>query len=171
MAITKSTTTVPYGPAHVTLDGVTIGYTKGGIEFSLGKELMAITVDDFGSTPVNFVPTGFSCTVKMMLAQNEVQIIAELLPEGTLTSTTKLQLNATVGTATGSTASTLLIHPLSKSASDRTQDIVLWKAVCTEISPLKIVFDDQPVWEATFTAIVDVSSSNRLVTLGDSTVA
>lgn len=83
----SNTQNVKMGVCQVTFDGVDLGYTKGGVEVTVATETKPITVDQFGSAPINDLIMGRTCKVKLPLAETTLENLVRIMPGATLVGT------------------------------------------------------------------------------------
>lgn len=148
------------GEVEVWLGGQLVGYTKGGVEFKVERELEELTTDQHGVAPVDIATKGNKLFVKCMLAEPTTQNIGRAIPEGDLDTGTvddKLGIGTDAGYLLSTDAQLLRLHPRSKGATDYSEDVYLWRAVSVEAVELAFKIDEQRILEVTFQALVDVT--------------
>lgn len=152
------------GACYITLGGVDLGHTLDGVEFEAQRELTDITVDQYGTTPIDKVLTGTTLTIKTKLAEAQADNLNVVLPEseyaqaGTGASLKeRVGLGADAGYSLRSESKQLVIHPLKNAVTDLSEDITIYKAVSAEAVPTAYKVDEQRVWEVTFIALLDES--------------
>jgi hypothetical protein len=85
MSQTRSDTrNVKLGTCTVTLDGVDLGYTKGGVEFSVTTSTKKVMVDQFGDSEIDEIIMGRSAKVKVPLAETTLENLVRIMPGATL---------------------------------------------------------------------------------------
>lgn len=84
------------GPCRVRWAGRDLGLTKGGVELEVATETKQVTVDQFGSTPVNEYILGRTLTATVPLAETDVDTLHSVLKN--IGST--LEQNGTAATGT-----------------------------------------------------------------------
>ncbi len=153
-----------------------LGYTKGGVTFTIEREFADLTVDEFGSAPLDKALTGHKVMIKAILAQPSNVNLALAIPEG-LSAHTALDSKAGFGTKAGKLLSTLAgelrMHPRANTPSNRNEDVYIWKAVSVENIELGYKIDDQRTLEVTFEGLVDTTQPDGqlLGRVGDSAIS
>ena len=151
---------VAIGACQVTFGGVDLGHTLDGVELSFEREFEDLTVDQYGSTPVNKALTGQKVMAKMKLAEIDVNRLNSAIPEGSHAVATdeRLGLGNQSGYLLRADAKELQLRPLKNVASgDDNDDVVIYKAVSVENVTLNYKVDEQRVIEVTFEGLVDES--------------
>jgi hypothetical protein len=153
-----------------------LGHTLGGVDFSFERETTDLTVDQYGSTPVNVALTGNNLTVVVRLAEITNENIALAIPEGIFSegsNDSKVGLGRDAGFLLGDEAVAVRLHPRNKDEDDRDEDIYLWKAVSSEPVELAYRVDEQRVLETTLRALIDESQpeGQRLGRVGDADIS
>jgi hypothetical protein len=92
----SNTQNVKMGVCQVTFDGVDLGYTKGGVEVTVASETHPITVDQFGSAPINDLIMGRTCKVKVPLAETTLENLIRIMPGSTLVTAGGTKASGTV---------------------------------------------------------------------------
>jgi hypothetical protein len=154
---------VRLGACSIVFNSVDLGHTKGGVTFKIERELSEVTVDKYGSTPVDMVLTGQKATIEVNLAESQVANLNVAVPEGdyvTGTAGSRLNLGTEAGYSLRDDAAQLTLHPAENAAGDLTGDIVFYKAVSTDSVELPFEIDNQRVFKVTFTALVDETFGN-----------
>ena len=149
---------VRIGDCDVYLDSVHLGHTKNGVEFTFEREFEDLTVDKYGSMPVDMALTGNNLLVKAMLAEPTTDILNKAIPEGGYNSAgvdDKLGLGTDAGYLLRNDAKELRLHPRSRAASDYSEDIYIFNAVSVENVELAYKIDEQRIVEVTFRALVN----------------
>lgn len=167
---------VRIGDCDVFFNSVHLGHTKGGVEFTFEREFEDLTVDKYGSMPVDIALTGQNLLIKAYLAEITNDVMNVAIPEGGYALGTlddKLGLGTDAGYLLKSDAKPLRLHPRNKSASDYSEDINVWLAVSVEKIETSFKVDEQRVIEVTFRALVDETQPNgsRLGQIGPSTIS
>jgi len=108
---------VKLGPCTVTYDGTDLGYTKGGVTFSVATETNPVTVDQEGDTPLSEVITQRQVTVDVPMAETTLANLVAIMPGATLVGTAgnpqRVDVVSGVGTDLRTLAKPLILHPLS----------------------------------------------------------
>lgn len=166
-------TNVKIGVCTVSLGGVILGHTKGGVVVTYTPEFADITVDQYGNTVVDKVLIGEKLTAKVPLAETQIANLQKAIAEGTLAGSTSGRV--TIGKDSGARLSTvsaqLILHPIANLVTNHDEDVVFHKAVSTGEIELNYMVDEERVVEVEFTALVktDNSTGNYLGHIGDST--
>lgn len=163
---------IKIGACSVSFGGTDLGHTKGGVTVNYSPEYADITADQYGNTAIDKALVGEVLTVKVPLAESQVANLAKVLPLGTLAGAgnARLTLGKNAGARLASLAAALVLHPLVNGASDRTEDVVLYKAVVHGEVELGFKVEDERVVEVEFIALIDTTKSNGswLGLIGDS---
>jgi hypothetical protein len=149
------------GPCKITLDGVDLGHTLGGVTFKAARDLTKVMADKYGSTPLDYVLNGTEVTIELTLAQTEWYQWDKAMPETSsydgAGTNDRVDLGGDAGYNLRADAKQLVIHPLKNPATDFSDDITIYKAVSTGDIEVPYKVDDQKVLPLTFTALVDES--------------
>lgn len=163
---------IKIGACKVTFGGVDLGHTKGGVTVNYSPEYADITADQYGNSVIDKALVGEKMTVKVPLAETQVANLANVLPMGSLAGAgnKRLTLGSDAGARLASEAAVLVLHPLVNEASNRDDDVVIYKAVVTGEVELNYSVEDERVVEVEFEALIDTSKSNGsyLGIIGDS---
>jgi hypothetical protein len=156
----SNTKNVKLGVCQITFDGEDLGYTKGGVEFSLTTETHKVEVDQFGKSAINEYIMGRGCSVKAPLAETTLQNMAKLIPtlanlgvEG-LTSQ-RVAIDSGVGVDLLAGAKMLTLHPISKKAWDYSDDIIIPLANTPGALQFAYQLDNERIFDTTFTGYPD----------------
>ena len=169
----SDTSNVNIGACSVTFGGTDLGHTKGGVVVTYSPEYADLTVDQYGNTPFDKALVGEVVTVKVPLAETQVSNINKAIPLSTLTGSSngRATVGKEAGARLGTLASELVLHPISNSVSDLSDDVVFHKAVVQGEVEIGYNNEDERVVEVEFVALVDTGKSdgNLLGHFGDST--
>lgn len=131
----SSTNNVKLGVCKVFFDGVDLGYTQGGVEFSSTSQTHRVEIDQFGKTAIKETIIGRSCGVKVPLAETTLSNLASLFPVNPnnvangagLVGATKQRtgIDSGVGVDLLSTAKVMVIHPYANLDSDYSDEIII----------------------------------------------
>ena len=130
----SDTKNVKLGVCRVSYNGVDLGYTKGGVEVSVKTETHKVLIDQFGKTPINEYVMGREVTVKCPLAETTLDNLVKIMPGATLATDTVDPLKKVVNVNTGiginlrDIAQTLVLHPINKADTDKSDDFTVFKA-------------------------------------------
>lgn len=162
---------VGLGVCTVTINGVDIGHTKDGVEFSYEPVYKDVTVDQYGDTPVDSRLVGEKVTAKFKIAEYTLANLGIALPFGQYAGAANAR--RTFGAQAGKKASDVYVqmvfHP--KDEGTRRYDLVLYKAMVHSAIVVPFKNDEERVVEVEVMAYVDETKSDRnyLGLLGDST--
>ena len=143
----------------VTFGGVDLGHTVDGAEIEIEREFTEVKTDLYGNTPVDMVLTGQKATVKLKLAEIHPGTMAYVVPEADWdegSADDHVHFGTKAGYSLRGDAYELVITPQGGNADDNLT-FTLFKAVSTDNMTLSYKIDEQSVFEATFTALVDES--------------
>ena len=152
-----------------------MGHTLGGVELTIEREFTDLTVDKYGTTPVDKALTGQRLLVTATLAQPDFYTLDAALPESSAIDVASDRVN--IGTDAGyllrNDSGLLVLHPLKNNNDDLTEDINIYKAVSVETVTLPFRVDEQRGVEITWEALVDESydSGRRLGHIGPAAVS
>jgi len=166
-----SITNVQVGVCEITIDGVNIGHTKGGVEFTYEPEFFEATVDKYGNTPVESFLVGETATLKVPLAEFTIANMGVAIMAGQFAGAgnARREFGSQSGVKGSDNAYEVVAHPINEGT--RRHDIVLYKAYVSEAFTLSHMVDEEKIIEVTFKALVDETNGNfnRLGMIGDST--
>lgn len=150
---------VRIGACQITYKGVNVGHTLDGVELTFEREFEDLTVDKYGSSPVDKALTGNKLMAKFKLAQPDFAALNIANPEGEGADGStgdRIGLGSDAGYLLRQDAGELVLRPLKNVASaNDSEDVVLYKAVSVENIELSYKVDEQRVIEVTFEALVD----------------
>lgn len=167
---------VRIGDCDVFLNEVHLGHTKGGVEFTFEREFEDLTVDKYGSMPLDMALTGQNLMVKAFLAEITNDVLNVAIPEGDYALGSlddKLGLGRDAGYLLRNDAKPLRLHPRSRGATDYSEDVYIWLAVSQEPVEMGYKVDEQRIVEVTFRALVDETQpdGSRLGRIGAATIS
>lgn len=163
---------VKLGPCTVTWGNTDLGFTKGGVEVELSTSKKKIMVDQFGETEVNEFIMGRTVTVRVPLAESDLELFASVIPGSTLVvdSTTptrrKLNIPTGVGVSMRDLAQQLVLHPTNEAASFRDDDFVLPLATPSGDISFAYRHDEERVFMVEFVGYAD-NDTGLLAVIGD----
>lgn len=160
------------GPCLVDYKTTDLGLTKGGVEVQFATDVQDITADQFGDTIINTVIKGRKVTVKVPMAENDLEKLAATVPGSTLIGTTKKKLvvKSAVGTSLRSLAGPLVLHPQGLPETDKSKDFTIPLASVKGDFSFSYKHDEQRVYAVEFTGFVDLDTT-ELFTMGDPAAA
>lgn len=146
----------------VTFGGVDLGHTVDGTELEIERDLVEVTADLYGSTPIDYVVAGQKAKIKLKLAEIMPGTLAYVLPESDWdvgTSDDQVHFGTKAGYSLRNDALELVITPQGGN-TDGNLTITLFKAVSTGNVNLAYKVNEQSVFDGVeFTALVDESRS------------
>ncbi len=156
---------VKMGVCTVEFNAVDLGYTSGGCKYTYSAETVEKIVDQ-EDAPLDEIITKQTFEVTVPLAEQNLTILADLLPGATLTtgaSKSKLVLSGAAGTSLLSMAQELILKPVGGNAND-------WVTLHHAIPKpnIEVTYDKEKVrvYEVTFKAMKGLDG---FVTFGDVT--
>lgn len=164
---------VKLGVCKVTFDGQDLGYTKGGVEVSVKTETHKVMVDQFGKTPINEYIMGREVTVKVPLAETTLDNLVKIMPGATLITDgvdpTKKVVNVPTGIGSNllDIAKTLVLHPIGKAGSDKSDDFTVFKAATAGALQFSYKLEDERIYSCEFNGYPD--ANGKLFAVGDTT--
>ena len=166
---------VKMGVCSIVHDGVDLGLTKGGTEFTYTPEFHTVTVDQFGTTPINEYLIGEKAQAKAILAESTLALIKTICPMATQVidgAKSKLTFGSKPGLELLSRSKKLVLHPLSM-GNDVSLDVTIYKAAIKSELKLNYKVDSEYLYEVTFAALPDVTKAdgNLLFCIGDESAA
>lgn len=168
-----TTTNIKIGTCSVKLAGTDLGFSKGGVTFTYSPEYADLLADTYGKTPIDKALVGEVVTVKVPFTEPQIARLKKAIPLGVNTVAGRLTFGSTAGQRLLAQAAQLVLHPQNNTAGDRSEDIVLHKAVVHKEVALNFEVDNQRVTEVEFVALIDTTKSdgNLLGFVGDSTAS
>lgn len=165
----SDTKNVKIGVCKVTFDGQDLGYTKGGVEVTVETETYEVTVDQFGMSPINELVQKRTVQATVPLAEttleNMVKVMpgAELVTDVTTPTKKKVVVPNGVGVNLLSIAKKLVLHPIEKADSDKSEDFVIPLAATAGALTFAYKFDEERVFNVTFTGYPDPATKTLFV--------
>ena len=145
------------GPCSLTFNTVDVGLTLGGVKVNYERKLTDLKADKYGENAIDAALTSTELTVEVKVAEPVVQQIKNAIPEGAFNSGPlgeQLGFGAGEGTSMRASAAQLTLHPLSKAATDYSEDLTVYLAYPSSPVPLNYEVANQRVFEVTFSALV-----------------
>lgn len=173
----KEAANLKIGDCDVYYGEILLGYTKGGVDFRLERDLTELTVDEYGTAALELALSGDNLMIVVRLAEITTKNLSIAMPEGLYAQGTNNDAKIGIGRSTGyllaQTALQLRLHPRNKGFNERNDDIYIWKAVSSEPVEMDYRVDEQRVLEITFRALVDESQPDgqKLGRIGDATIS
>lgn len=168
---------VRIGACQITYKGQNVGHTLDGVELTFEREFEDLTVDKYGSTPVDKALTGNKLMAKFKLAQPDFNSMNIANPEGEGADGSigdRIGLGTEAGYLLRQDAGLLVLRPLKNVATaDDSEDIHIYKAVSSENVELAYKVDEQRVVEVTMEGLVDETYGigRRLGHIGPATIS
>lgn len=157
------------GACSVSWGGVDLGYTQGGVTLTVASSKHDTKVDQEGDTPVDSYIMSRTVSVKVPMAETTVDKLATILATTGGTSTNGvLSVTTGVGTSLRSGAKPLVLHPISRAASDTSEDITIPLANTTGDFSQSYEVDRERIIEVTFDGFPD-ADTKELFTYGGTT--
>jgi hypothetical protein len=160
---------VKLGVCKVTIDGTEIGHTIGGVEVTYSMEKYTSKVDQYTGPTEHFL-IGETLQAKVPIAEFTLANINRAIPHGTVDGG-KLTIGSYAGKRFSTYAKQMILHPIENDASDRSDDVVIWKAVCiSDDIVIGHTNEGEKIIEAEFGGLVDESRADgsMLGLIGDS---
>lgn len=156
---------IKLGKCAISYNSVDLGHTKEGTEISITSERREITVDEYGSSPVDIYTTGQRVEVKVQLSETTWANLSKVIQDATLESgTTQDEVN--IGKTAGNklTAQELVLTP----AADSEYVVTIYRAVPSGDIVLPFKTEEETVYEVTFIGLIDESKTNgeKLMRIG-----
>lgn len=146
---------VKLGVCRVLFDGQDMGFTKGGVDVTVATETHEVQVDQYGQTPINEYVTGRTVTVKVPLAETTLENLAAIMPGATLvtsstTNTARVDVPTAVGTSLIELAKELVLHPIAKPDTDKSEDFIVHKAATAGALDYSYKLEDERIFNCEF---------------------
>lgn len=155
----KSLSNIKVGVCDITYGGVDLGATKGGATVTVDAEYTEMTVDQYGTSPVDFAVKGIKVKVEMNLAEAALDIIASAMPHAVRANAKKLTFGRLAGYQIASVAKQLVLHPQAMGAA-LDEDIVIYKAISLDPFELPFKIDEQRIYKVVLQGLVDPTKTN-----------
>lgn len=171
----SSTSNVKLGVCTVSFGGVDLGYTKGGVEVEIATETHRVTVDQFGSAPINEYVTSREVKVRVPLAESTLDNLIKVLPGSTLVTDgvdptkKKVSVDHAIGTNLLALAAELKLHPVANLAANKLEDFTIPKAMTPGTFTFAYKLDEERVFNVEFNGYPD--NAGLLFVVGDTTAA
>lgn len=152
MVVVKSTSQVIATTCEVLLNGVTLGHTQGPITITINRNAFDVLVNDFGpNVPVKKTSLGTGATVEVPLAQYDVSVLLECIPEAvSVSGGAALYVGDTTGSNFLALAKTLTIAP-----KDGSPQFFAKAAASTGELSIPFQLDAQTIISVTFDCFAD----------------
>jgi len=169
----SDTKNVKLGVCKVLYNEVDLGYTKGGVEVSVTTDTHEVNVDQFGKTPINEYIMGRKVTVKVPLAETTLDNLVKIMPGAVLvsdaTDPTKKVVNVptAIGTNLLDIAQELVLHPVGKPESDKSDDFTVFKAATAGALNFAYQLENERIYSCEFNGYPN--EDGDLFAVGDTT--
>lgn len=163
---------ITIGACDVTWNNVDIGHTLGGAKVTYTPSYADIKADLYGDTPYDKRLTGELIEITMTLVQWDLDVVQDAgLPIAGTESATKRTYGSEAAASLRSKAARLVLHPSRLDGSDRSEDIVVYKAAVHNAVTINFENSNEKGMEVTFIGLIDTdnASGNLLFMMGDST--
>lgn len=166
------------GPCEVVIDpdGTPVTLTtEGGCDITMTAQTSDLMTDETGTTPVNSVITGAAVSLKVNMADYDLEKFASAFPNATLNNAkTKLEIRTAVGTSLLDSAKTVRLKKFVNGVASATKDDwITFPKACPGGGEVSFSFkkDSQTLFPVTFKCFPDTSNNNRIVVFGDITAS
>jgi len=150
-----SLTNLDIGACSLTLDGVDLGHTVGGVEVTLSRETAELLADQYAG-PVNYASTKQEITVTVNLGEVDLAKLKKVFPLNEAGATaTAIPFGTEAGILYRQYAGKLVLHPYNRNASDKTADLVVVNAVAQADLSYSYSKEDQKVYAVEFKGLID----------------
>lgn len=162
---------VKLGVCNVSFGGVDLGATKGGVEMTVETSTHEVTVDQTGETPINEYIMGRKVNVTVPIAETTLETLVKVMPGATLVGTTtkRVDVPTGVGISLLDVAQELVLHPIGLDVSDKSEDIVIYKAATAGQMNFAYKVDEERVFNVEFKGYPDTENDDNLFGFGDPT--
>lgn len=149
-----------------------LGLTKGGVELTYTPEFYDLTVDQYGKTPVDSVLIGEAVSVKIPLAETDLNKLSLFAPTATAHTSggkiERLTFGQRPGLRLGRHAGVLRFHPVAM-GDDSSEDVTIYRAVNKGALQLNYKLDSETIYELEIVALIDRNRMNGelLFEIGD----
>jgi len=151
------------GPCLLTVGGISVGHTLGGVKLSQKLDVRKRTVDEYGSARAELIYMGEEIEIKTTIAESTNAALRLVYQWGYETTTDRQAWGRRPGRAGRSLAAELVIRPLS-SVGDSSNDVVFYAMSVVSIDELVLgsVTADR-TFGVTFGALVDPAQPGGLI--------
>lgn len=162
-------TKIKLGAAWVTFGGTDLGFTKGGITFTMDTTVYEILVDQEGTSPVAATILGRRVTVDVPMAQSDYEVLESIVPESVWTAGTgTLEIASGLGANLMTFAEELVIT----SKQDANEKVIVYKAI--PVGSLRATFlpDGERIWPVQFIGLIPETThlhAGKLLALTEAT--
>lgn len=175
--VTSSTENIRMGTCSITLDGVDLGFTTGGVEVAVATTTHETKVDQFGDTVANEYIMGRTITITCPLVETTLDNMAAIIPgsemitDNTVPASPKKKVIVKSGTGLSllERAKELILHPIAKPANDKSEDLTIPLAATAGAMNFAYKYDAERVFNCEFKGYPD-SETGVLFIYGDKAV-
>lgn len=169
-------TNLRIGPCSLVWKTQDLGHTMGGVKLTYERKMTELKVDKYGENAVDAALTSTKLTLAFKVAEPVASLIQRMIPEGTNNSGANGQqigFAAGEGDTMRKYAGLLVLHPLSKAATDLSEDINIYLAYPSGNVALNYDANNQRVYEITMDALVDeeYTAGRRLGHMGPTNIS
>lgn len=154
MATANNVKNVKLGVCRVLFDGNDMGFTKGGVDVTVSTETHEVQVDQHGQTPINEYIMGRTVTVKVPLAETTLENLVKIMPGATLVggsgSIARVDVPTAVGTSLVELARELILHPINKPDTDKSEDFIVHLAATAGALEFAYKLEDERIFNSEF---------------------
>lgn len=173
----SSTENIRMGTCKITLDGVDLGFTMGGVEVAVATTTHETKVDQFGDTVANEYIMGRTITITVPLIETTLDNMAKVIPgselitDNTVPASPKKKVVVKSGTGLSllDLAKELILHPIAKPDADKSEDLVIPLAATAGAMNFAYKYDAERVFNCEFKGYPD-SLTGVLFIYGDKAV-
>ena len=173
----NSTENIRMGTCKLLYNGVDLGFTMGGVEVEVTTTTHETKVDQFGDTVANEYIMGRNIVVKAPLAETTLENMAAVIPGATLVTDNtnpsapkkKVEVKSGTGISLLERAQELVLHPIAKPDSDKSEDLVIPLAATAGGMNFAYKYDQERVFNCEFKGYPD-ADTGVLFIYGDKAV-
>ncbi len=153
----SSLSNIRTGPCEIFIDGASVGATEGDVIFSPGMRTRPQRSAHYGENIIDIIHMGQAPQVTFRFAEYTLANIEAWLPEGRSSGNSRY-FGYKPGRKMGDRAVRLTLRPVK--ANGNAEDIVLFKAVPNEPASIGLNSENDRVFEATWTGLIDASRAD-----------
>lgn len=159
---------VDLGVCDVYVGGRHVGHTIGGVEVVYSPEFHETKVDKFAGVAERWL-IGDGLMAKVPMAEATLTNIKEAMTHASQGSNF-VSIGSNAGKRSSPATETVRLHPIANAASNKNDDVVIYKAHATNEITLPYKNDGERIIEVEFSGLVDESRTdgNLLGMIGDS---
>jgi len=147
------------GPCAVIFDGVDLGATQGGVIFRHTESSKTVNTDQAGTTPVDELKTGATCSIEVPLTRTALGQLAKVVGASSYTGS-KLRVKVATGISLLDNAKQLILKPVVNGVTSTTSSewLTVQKAYAKADFELAYGNEGQRIYKVIFTAFPDANS-------------